>query len=206
MKVKHYLTGPLQVNTYLAFDEKTKKGFIVDPGGYESRITDDAEKEHIEIMYIILTHGHGDHIGGVARFRQDFPNADVVAYIDEKEMLSDPALNSSSEMFGHPVTVEPDIWVTDNKELQAGELKLTFLHTPGHTKGGMCIYADGCIFSGDTLFRYSIGRTDFYGGDYRIIKNSIKDRLYVFPDDTVVLPGHMGATTIGEEKRGNPFV
>ena len=206
MKVKHYLTGPLQVNTYLAYDEATKKGFIVDPGGYESRLTDDAEKEHIEVKYIILTHGHGDHIGGVSRFKQDFPSAAVVAYCEEKEMLNNPSLNSSTEMFGHPVTVEADIWVRDNQELKVGDMTLTFLHTPGHTKGGMCIYTCGHLFIGDTLFRYSIGRTDFYGGDYRIIKNSIKDRLYVLPDDTAVLPGHMGATTIGDEKRGNPFV
>ena len=206
MKIKHYLTGPLQVNTYLAYDETTKKGFIVDPGGYESRLTDDTEKEHIEVEYIILTHGHGDHIGGGARFKQDFLGAKVIAYQDEIEMLQNPNLNTSVEMFGHPVTVEPDILVRDNQDLKIGNMTLTFLHTPGHTKGGMCIYADGCLFSGDPLFRYSIGRTDFYGGDYRIIKNSIRDRLYVLPDDTAVFPGHMGATTIGEEKRGNPFV
>ena len=99
-----------------------------------------------------------------------------------------------------------DIYVKDKETMKVGNMELTFIHTPGHTKGGMSIYTDGHLFSGDTLFCMSIGRTDFYGGDFREIINSIKDRLFVFPDDTVVLPGHMGPTTIGDEKRGNPFV
>ena len=90
--------------------------------------------------------------------------------------------------------------------MKVGEMELTFLHTPGHTPGGMSIHVDKHIFSGDTLFCRSIGRSDFWGGDQRALLNSIKDKLYVFPDDTIVLPGHMGPTTIGDEKRGNPFV
>ncbi|MBR6529761.1 MAG: MBL fold metallo-hydrolase [Firmicutes bacterium] len=206
MKITKYMTGPLQVNTYFAYDEETNKGFIVDPGGYDSRITDEINAANVELEYIILTHGHGDHIGGVEQFKVDFPNAKVVAHELEREMLQDARINSSMEIFMRPITIEADKYVRDKESLNVGNMELTFLHTPGHTKGGMCISIDNVIFSGDTIFRYSIGRTDFYGGDFRTLINSIKDRLFYFPDDTVLLPGHMGASTIADEKRGNPFV
>ena len=200
------MTGPLQVNTYFAYDENTKKGFIVDPGGYDSRITDEIKGCEVELEYIILTHGHGDHIGGVEQFKLDFPNAQIIAHEAEKEMLQNANLNSSLEIFRKAITVEADKYVRDKESLKVGDMELTFIFTPGHTKGGMCISVDNVIFTGDTIFRFSIGRTDFYGGDFRTLMNSIKDRLFYFPDDTVLLPGHMGASTIGDEKRGNPFV
>ncbi len=206
MKITKYMTGPLQVNTYFAYDEETNKGFIVDPGGYDSRITDEVNSLGVDIECIILTHGHGDHIGGVEQFKADFPGAKVIAHELEREMLQDARINSSMEIFMKPITVEADKYVRDRESLKVGNMELTFLLTPGHTKGGMCISVDNVIFTGDTIFRFSIGRTDFYGGDFRTLINSIKDRLFYFPDDTVLLPGHMGASTIGDEKRGNPFV
>ena len=206
MKISKYMTGPLQVNTYFAYDEETNKGFIVDPGGYDSRITDEVNSLGVDIECIILTHGHGDHIGGVEQFKADFPGAKVIAHELEREMLQDARINSSMEIFMKPITVEADKYVRDKESLKVGNMELTFLLTPGHTKGGMCINVDNVIFTGDTIFRFSIGRTDFYGGDFRTLINSIKDRLFYFPDDTVLLPGHMGASTIGDEKRGNPFV
>ena len=123
----------------------------------------------------------------------------------------DGNLNGSAEMFGRPVAVGADLWVGNRESLRVGNINInmTFFHTPGHTKGGMCIYIPGTpgyCFSGDTIFRYSIGRTDFYGGDFRILINSIKDVVFQLPDDTVLLPGHMDASTVGDEKRGNPFV
>ena len=206
MVIERFLTGPIQVNTYLAYDEETKEGFIVDPGACCPELTSNAEEAGVDIKYIILTHGHGDRIGGIEGHLKDFPGAKIVAHEDEAEMLENPQYNLSLEVCGTPVSIKADIFVRDKDTLKVGNLELTFIHTPGHTKGGMCIYTAGHLFSGDTLFRQSIGRSDFYGGDYRALINSIKDRLYVFPDDTKVYPGHMGMTTIGDEKRGNPFV
>ena len=209
MKISRYLTGPIQVNTYVAYDEETMTGFMVDPGGYVSAITDQIKKDGIDLQYIILTHGHGDHIGGVEGYRHDFPAVKVVAHRDEHELLMDGNLNSSAEMFGRPITVDADLWVGNRDSLRVGNISMTFFHTPGHTKGGMCIYIvgkPGYCFSGDTIFRFSIGRTDFYGGDFRILINSIKDVIFLLPDDTVLLPGHMDVSTVGDEKRGNPFV
>ncbi len=206
MKITKFLTGIITVNTYLVYDEETKEGFIVDPGAYSPQLTKEAIEEGVDIKYIILTHGHGDHIGGVSEHLRDFPNAKVIAHEAEAEMLANPEYNVSKDCCRREISMSADIYVKDKDTLKVGNMELTFIHTPGHSKGGMSIYTNGYLFSGDTLFCRSIGRTDFYGGDYRQIINSIKDKLFLLPDDTIVLPGHMGSTTIGDEKRGNPFV
>jgi len=206
MQINCIPSGALGVNTYYVRDEITNKGFILDPGGFSPNMLNLIKKDDCDIQYIILTHGHGDHIGGVEQYMQAFSNAQLVACVHEKTMLADPRLNMSRECCGTAITLDADLWVNDGEMLQVGEMSLKFIHTPGHTEGGMCILIDNILFSGDTLFQQSIGRTDFPGGSFAAIKNSIHNKLFVLPDETTVYPGHMSSTNIGYEKRNNPFV
>lgn len=207
MRITNLPSGALQANTYLAVDEKTNEGFIVDPGGYNKVLTKEVRDNDVKIKYIILTHGHSDHICGVNEHKAEFPDAKIVVYKDEEAMLENPNLNQSPG-FGVPYSTKADILVSDGDELKVGDVTLKFIHTPGHTEGGMCIYVKEAkaLFSGDTLFRQSIGRTDFPGGSYKEIMDSIRKKLFLLPDDTNVFPGHMGTTSIGFEKENNPFV
>ena len=207
MRITNLPSGALQANTYLAVDEKTNEGFIVDPGGYNKVLTKEVRDNDVNIKYIILTHGHSDHICGVNEHKAEFPDAKIVAYKDEEAMLENPNLNQSPG-FGVPYSTKADILVSDGDELKVGDVTLKFIHTPGHTEGGMCIYVKEAkaLFSGDTLFRQSIGRTDFPGASYKQIIDSIRKKLFLLPDDTNVFPGHMGTTSIGFEKENNPFV
>ncbi len=206
MIIKLFHTGPLAVNSYVVTDEKTKKTFIVDPGGHNADMVNHIKGNDFQVEFIILTHGHGDHIGGVPALRKDFPAAKLVIGIHDKEMLEDPELNMSGMMYVQPLSLTADRYVTDGETLQMGELELKFFHTPGHTPGGICILVENAVFSGDTLFEQSIGRTDFPGSSYQAIVKSIREKLFVLPDETAVYPGHMGPTSIGFEKENNPFV
>ena len=195
---------------YVVHDDD-KKGFMVDPGDSNDSLISFLKDENIDLEFIILTHGHGDHIGGIESVKEAFPDVKVIGHKDEKELLNDPEQNMSRAVCRRRISMDADIYVEDGDTLSVGEAELKFIHTPGHSKGSMCILmkdteGNDILFSGDTLFHQSIGRTDFYGGDFNIISNSIKNKLYTLPDETIVLPGHMSPTTIGDEKRYNPFV
>ena len=206
MKIVNIPTGMLQANTYLVCDETSRLGFIVDLGGYSKELKNIIEKNDIQIQYIVLTHGHGDHIGGVQEHLKDFPDAKVVCSRAEEKMLLDPELNEAHHFGPEKVSFNPDILVDDGDTLTVGNMTMKFIMTPGHTEGGMCILVDDVLFSGDTLFCRSIGRTDLAGGDFKTLMESIKNKLFLLPDETQVLPGHMGTTTIGFEMEHNPFV
>lgn len=206
MKIYRYVTGPLSVNTYLVVDEETNKGFIVDPGGEDIDLLEFVKENNIEIEYIILTHGHGDHICGLESYQKAWPKASLIVHEEEHELLSDPRKNYSTMTCGRPLSFTADHYVKDGEILKAGGLEIKFLFTPGHTPGGMCVYVGDSLFSGDTLFARSIGRTDFPGSSFAALKKSIEEKLYTLPADTMVYPGHMEPTTIGIEKEQNPFV
>lgn len=205
MQVKKFESGPLSVNSYLVIDNARNAGFLIDAGGQNDIIVNYAKENQITVEYLILTHAHGDHIGGAQYYLDEF-GAKLVVHQDDAAMLANPSLNFSREIYGRNIGFQADLTVHDEDHLQVGGMDLRFLHTPGHTKGGLCILVEDCLFSGDTLFQSSIGRTDFPGSSYEALRTSIHDKLFVLPDDTKVYPGHMGETSIGFERENNPFV
>lgn len=205
MIIKKYPSGPLEVNSYLVLDEEAKVGVIVDPGGINEELITFVNDNSYKIQFILLTHGHSDHIGGVNQYKELF-NSKILAYIDEKAMLNNHKLNYSNEVYGRIIEIEADEYVEEGDELIVGGLSFKFIHTPGHTKGGMCILIDNVLFSGDTLFHQSIGRTDFPGSSFKDLKAGIHDKLFKLDKNTIVLPGHMSETTIGFEMENNPFL
>lgn len=200
MQVKKYSVGMMENNVYLLWDDETKDACLVDASCREARIAEDADKMGLKVEYIILTHGHFDHTDGLDFYRECFPDAKLVAAKKEAKMLYDRKLSKGKG------GVVADIQVTDDETLMIGKNEIRFIETPGHSSGSMCILAGKNLFSGDTLFQASVGRTDFPTGSWEELEASIHNKLFVLPDDTRVLPGHMDETTIGFEKRYNPFV
>ena len=191
-------------NTYILVDENTKKCAVIDPGASIIDILNVIEKHQFTVEYIILTHGHGDHISQAPEVKRR-TNAKIVAHVKEEEVLIDRVKNLSSQLPGPLVEFDADIYVDEGDVIELGSLKLKIIHTPGHTKGGMSIKVGENIFTGDTLFAGSIGRTDFYGGDYKQIMKSLR-KLAKYDDNAVVYPGHGPSSTIGVEKRVNPYM
>lgn len=196
--------GMLQTNCYIAADENTKEAAVIDPAAEFGKIKLFIENNNLKIKYILLTHGHGDHILAVNELRE-YSKAPVGIHEDDKEMLGDSNLNYSFMYNSKPVEEKCDFTLKDGDVLRLGESELRIIHTPGHTMGSIGILFGKDLMSGDTLFAEGIGRTDLPGGDYRSILESIKEKLFILPDETVVHPGHGPYTTIGSEKKNNPF-
>ena len=194
----------LQENTYILTDSETNQGMVIDPGCYTPAMKKEL-RNLTELKYIILTHAHGDHMGALNAIRKDYPDAVLIAGVKEKKLLLDAENNGSMDFSPEPVSTEADRYVSEGDSVTLGSIKFTFMETPGHTQGGICICGDGKIFTGDTLFFRSIGRTDLYSGNMEQMRKSLQ-KLVRLPDEIQVLPGHGPGTSIGAEKKGNPFV
>ncbi len=198
--------GIYATNCYVIGCENTKQGVIVDPGGDAQRIMQTVAKNGLDIKYIILTHGHFDHIGALQEVKEQ-TKAPVAIHGEDAHMLQDPGKSLAALTGQNQGAVDPDILLKDGDVLKVGDLTLGIIHTPGHTAGGICIkIGRDVLISGDTLFEGSIGRTDLPSGDYDSLINSIKTKLMVLEEGTKVYPGHGGATTIAGEKKSNPFI
>lgn len=204
MKIEKMVEPYFGENMYILVDEKTKKCAVVDPGGVKDKILNYIKSNSLQLEYILLTHAHGDHIGAVNYIKSQ-TGAKVVAHSEEKELLLDNRKNLSYSMHCGPQEVDADIYVNDKEKLELGELRLSFIHTPGHTKGCMCIRVNNEMFTGDTLFAGSIGRTDLYSGNYKQIEKSLK-KLSKYEDNINIHPGHGPSSTLGIEKVSNPYM
>lgn len=198
---KHFVVGPMAENCYLVADPATSKACLIDPGGGVSEIKKCIANNHFDLKFIINTHGHGDHIAANGFF-------DVPIYIHklDKDFLTDPGLNLSSTFFFKVVSPGATRLLDEGDEIRLGSLIFKVIHTPGHTPGSISLKLDGVVFTGDILFRGGVGRTDFEYGDQDALFGSIRDKLLGFADDTVIYPGHGDFSTIGEERKANPFL
>lgn len=198
--------GDLSTNCYTVYNSETRDAFIVDPPSNAAFLTNMVKQQRFHLKAILLTHGHFDHTGAVAELKATFPEIEVYAAEAEKDVLANPGKNLSG-MFGMPISLEADKYLQDGETISLIGTDVVCKLVPGHTEGGMCYYLpEGkMVFSGDTLFAGSIGRTDFPTGNGRQLLDKIQEQLFSLPDDTVVYSGHSERTTIGVEKTDNPF-
>ena len=204
IRVETIPLGMLGTNCYFLVNQKNKSSLIIDPGGESSRILHLHEKMGITPEMILLTHGHYDHIGALADLVKQ-TDAKVFIHNDDAEMLSDNHQSLACLLGLSMEPVEPDGLLREGSDLIFSDLRIRILHTPGHTPGSVCFLIEHILFAGDTLFRNSIGRSDFPGSSTEDLFLSIRDKLLTLPDETIVLSGHGMHTTVGHERKHNPF-
>lgn len=196
MIVKCLVVGTLETNCYLVSCEATNRALVIDPGGDVNSILEEVRRTRLDIVKIINTHGHLDHSLG---------NGELIAATGAKLLihrLDVPLLAKGTSLFGQemPPGPEPDVLLQEGDMVEVEQVRLSVLHTPGHSPGSICLLGEGVVFSGDTLFCGGMGRTDFPGGSYQALLRSIKEKLLGLPRDTLVYPGHGPCTTIGRER------
>jgi glyoxylase-like metal-dependent hydrolase (beta-lactamase superfamily II) len=212
MKIKIFTVNPFQMNCYIYYDDLTREGIIIDPGAYdkheEDEITEYIKKNNIKLKYIINTHGHIDHVLG-NRFAKQAFGCPLLIHKDDLFLLENAKAHGL--IFGVDIddVPLPDKFITEDLIIKLNKTEIKFIHTPGHSPGGVCVvdHINKNIFCGDTIFSESIGRTDLPGGNIDILLDSIKNKLFrQCGDDYTLYPGHMEETTIGLEKKHNPFL
>jgi hydroxyacylglutathione hydrolase len=199
------VVGPLQVNCFVLADEKTKDAVVIDPGDDAEDILKVIKDKGLKVKYIVTTHAHFDHVGAIKAVK-DATGAELLIHEGDAPMLASAPRHSAA--FGMKAVSSPaaDRYVKHGDVITAGEVSLRVLQTPGHSPGGISLLEQGMVFTGDALFAGSIGRTDLPGSDLMTLLRSIKTNLMSLPDDTKVFPGHGPASTIGDERRENPFL
>lgn len=227
MIIKTFIEPPIDNNNYLIVDENTGDAALIDcsapdiwdkiPYGSGSAAAtvsgkNRAQLDGINLKYILLTHGHFDHIAGIRSKDLPAPKSNVseqpIVYMHKADLDWVNNVNEYMPMMGMPKIAIPhiDIFINDGDIIKLGSLEIKVLHTPGHTQGGVCYYVENKLFSGDTIFRESVGRCDLEGGDFDQIVESIKNKIYTLPDDTLIYPGHGKSTSVGWEKEHNFFM
>ena len=206
MKIEKFVLGSLGTNTYLIINEETKEIVIVDPAACPDYLLSHIKSNDYVPKKILLTHGHFDHVMGIDGLVREF-QVPVCLHMEEKELLEEHSLNLSGS-FGPSYSYHKATSLRSEEHVNVAGYDFRVIHTPGHTKGGSCYYCENenVLFSGDTLFYQSVGRSDFPTGSMGTLIRSIKEKLFYLPEETQVYPGHGESTTIGEEKTSNPFI
>ncbi|HPJ95890.1 MAG TPA: MBL fold metallo-hydrolase [Syntrophales bacterium] len=208
MFIKQVEVSPMVVFAYVVGDPASGKALVIDPAADADYLIGLAQDNGMHIDYIVNTHGHVDHISGNKEMKDKTGASIIIHELDAPMLGKTPPV--MLRMFGATDSPPADMTVKDGDFITVGNVSLRVIHTPGHTPGGMVLYADGCVFTGDTLFVEAVGRTDLPGGSWPVMHRSIKERIFSLPEDTKVLPGHnygrMPASTVGHEKKYNPYI
>ena len=206
-KMSSVTTGPVATNCYTIINEETNEALLIDASGNPVRLLQEVTAAGAKPVALLLTHAHFDHVDAVGKIKSEY--SDIQVYIGENDanLLKDPFLNLSMQFMGEGVSVKADKTVADGEEIELIGIKIKCIEVPGHTIGGMCYYMPdlNSIFDGDTLFRGSIGRSDFPTGDGDALVENIATKLLTLPEETKVFPGHDSETTIGWEKMNNYY-